>query len=76
MRTRRLPSFLSNTLVCLGLLIVCVTAQAFELSDLRQQLQQAPVVRGRFVQQKLQKLSITDKLAHLNICYIIYLYYV
>jgi len=34
------------------LLLLCQTAQAFDLSNLKQKLQQAPVVRGDFVQEK------------------------
>jgi len=44
---------LNVVLLCLGLTLTSLSAQAFELADLQRQLQQAPVVRGRFVQQKI-----------------------
>jgi len=45
---------LRYVLIHLTLTLTAITAaQAFELDDLRQQLQQAPVVRGQFVQQKI-----------------------
>jgi len=47
---RRGLRYVSGTL-CLAL--ASMAAQAFDLADLRRQLQQAPVVRGSFVQQKL-----------------------
>jgi len=39
-------------LLLLGLLFIGLTAQAFDLTDLQQHMQQSPVVRGNFVQEK------------------------
>jgi len=44
---------LRDVLGMLCLTLASMTAQAFDLADLRRQLQQAPVVRGSFVQQKI-----------------------
>jgi len=49
----RLRRILNAVLTCLGLALISPSAQAFELADLQGQLQQAPVVRGRFVQEKI-----------------------
>jgi len=49
----------------LCLTLASMTAQAFDLADLRRQLQQAPVVRGSFVQQKILRgdamLALTSR---------------
>jgi len=61
----RLRRILEHALICLGLTLVSLTTQAFELADLQRQLQQAPVVRGRFVQQKILRgdtmLALTSR---------------